>query len=233
MTFDTIMNQLKSLGTEQNRNIYRNHGCDIDMYGVSVANLKQVLKPIKRNQELGKQFFLSSNADAIYLSQWMVDPHQLTTEEVESRVLLSHYYMLIETAIPMILAKDKELSEQYLHRWLSHSESRFRQAAYSLFSLLVSIYPNEELDLAWIERLLWNILEVIHEEDNRVRYTMNQFIISVGAAIPSLYELAFRIAQQIGVVEVSMGNTACKVPYAPDYLNKIKSMNRIGQKRKR
>jgi hypothetical protein len=35
-----------------------------------------------------------------------------------------------------------------------------------------------------------------------------------------------------GLVEVDMGNTACKVPFAPDYIQKVKDRGTIGKKRK-
>ena len=34
------------------------------------------------------------------------------------------------------------------------------------------------------------------------------------------------------IVDVDMGDTACKVPNATDYIAKIESMNRVGKKRK-
>lgn len=37
---------------------------------------------------------------------------------------------------------------------------------------------------------------------------------------------------KIGRVEVDMGNTACQVPYAPDYIQKIRERGALGKKRK-
>ena len=52
MTYNEVMKELKSLGTEQNRKIYKRHGADLDMFGVSMADLKKVLKHIKKDKEL-------------------------------------------------------------------------------------------------------------------------------------------------------------------------------------
>jgi hypothetical protein len=41
-----------------------------------------------------------------------------------------------------------------------------------------------------------------------------------------------KAAKNIGKVEVFMGKTACKVPEVVPYLEKIKSMNRIGKKKR-
>ena len=39
-------------------------------------------------------------------------------------------------------------------------------------------------------------------------------------------------ALKIGKVSVDVGDTACKIPYAPDYIEKIKKRGTIGKKRK-
>ncbi len=61
---------------------------------------------------------------------------------------------------------------------------------------------------------------------------MNGFVIAVGTYIASLTNKATAIAEKIGKVEVDMGGTACKVPDAPDYIQKVKDKDRIGKKRK-
>jgi hypothetical protein len=67
---------------------------------------------------------------------------------------------------------------------------------------------------------------------NRVRYTMNCFIISVGSYVKPLLKQAKAAAQKAGAVEVDMGETACKVPLATEYIEKVEALGRIGQKRK-
>ncbi len=47
-----------------------------------------------------------------------------------------------------------------------------------------------------------------------------------------LHDEAMKVAETIGKVQVNMGNTACKVPLAVPYIEKIASRNKIGVKRK-
>ena len=61
---------------------------------------------------------------------------------------------------------------------------------------------------------------------------MNGFVISVGAYVKPLLKQAKRVAKTIGTVSVDMGDTACKVPLATEYIEKIEKMGRIGKKRK-
>ena len=39
-------------------------------------------------------------------------------------------------------------------------------------------------------------------------------------------------AESIGKVDVDMGGTSCKVPFAPEYIDKVVKMGRLGKKRK-
>ena len=61
---------------------------------------------------------------------------------------------------------------------------------------------------------------------------MNGFVIAVGSYCPDLLSEAKKTAKKIGRVDVEMGGTACKVPFAPEYIEKIEKMGRIGKKRK-
>jgi hypothetical protein len=61
---------------------------------------------------------------------------------------------------------------------------------------------------------------------------MNGFVIAVGCYVQALTELARKTAQRIGEVSVDMGDTACKVPFAPEYIQKVQDRGTIGKKRK-
>jgi hypothetical protein len=77
-----------------------------------------------------------------------------------------------------------------------------------------------------------HVVQHIHEAPNDVRYTMNGFIIAVGSYVKPLLKQAKRAASAIGAVSVNMGDTACKVPLASAYIEKIEAAGRVGKKRK-
>jgi hypothetical protein len=58
------------------------------------------------------------------------------------------------------------------------------------------------------------------------------FVISVGGYVKPLLKQAKAAARQIGTVSVDMGDTACKVPLATAYIEKMEAAGRIGKKRK-
>ena len=61
---------------------------------------------------------------------------------------------------------------------------------------------------------------------------MNGFVISVGSYLQDLNPEARNAADAIGKVSVNLGNTACKVPFAPDYIQKVMARGSVGKKRK-
>ena len=61
---------------------------------------------------------------------------------------------------------------------------------------------------------------------------MNSFVISAGSYVQELNELAKQTARKMGKVEVDMGDTACKVPDALVYIEKVEGKNAVGKKRK-
>ena len=103
---------------------------------------------------------------------------------------------------------------------------------WAMMSSLVGIKDDAELDLAELKRLLLRVQKTFPKEQNRVRNAMNGFVIAVGTYVQPLSDFALQTAQKIGEVSVDVGDTSCKVPYAPDYIEKVKKRGAIGKKRK-
>jgi hypothetical protein len=62
---------------------------------------------------------------------------------------------------------------------------------------------------------------------------MNNFIIAIGTFIEPLNKEAVAIAQKVGLVSIDKNGTACKVPNAVEYLQKVASKGVIGKKKKK
>jgi hypothetical protein len=97
---------------------------------------------------------------------------------------------------------------------------------------MVSMRPDDALDHAEIEGLLAFVVQNIDGAKNRVRHSMNGFVIAVGSYVEPLNAKAKAAARKLGAVTVDMGDTACKVPLATAYIEKIEAMGRVGQKKK-
>ncbi|WP_219839019.1 DNA alkylation repair protein [Paenibacillus sp. R14(2021)] len=231
MTYEEVMQQLASMGSEQTKKTFINHGALEPLYGVKVGDLKKLVKQVKKDQALALSLYDSGVSDAMYLAGLTVNPSGITKEQLREWARRANWYMLAEYTVAG-LAAESPFGRELAMEWISSPDEMTATCGWSTYANLVSIKPDDELDYGEIRALLHEASTRIHEERNRVRYTMNGFIISVAGYVKVLHEEAKEAAQRIGKVQVNMGNTACKVPLATDYIAKMAAMDRIGKKRK-
>jgi 3-methyladenine DNA glycosylase AlkD len=231
MTYEEIMQKLEELGSEQTKQIYMNHGVREPYFGVKIGDLKKLVKYVKKNHELALTLFDSGNHDAMYLAGLSVNPKLISKETLQEWGKQAYWYMVAEYTVAQVAAESNYALE-LAREWMKSVEEMVAVCGWSTYSNYLSITPDEKLDIAEIKNLLVQVKNTIHDERNRVRYVMNGFVISVGTYVPELTEEAKQVADLIGKVHVDVGNTACKVPLATEYIKKVEAKNRVGMKRK-
>mgnify|MGYP006287003063 CR=1 FL=1 len=220
MTRDEIMQQLEDFGNDGTKRVYMNHGAKEPLFGVKVGDLKKVLKKTRTNHELALQLYETGNSDAMYLAALMADENKITKEKLQEWIRQANWYMLSEHAVSA-LAAESPYALELARDWMKSDEEMIKAAGWAVYAGFISLKDESELDLQEVEKLLDHVGDNIHRAKNRVRYTMNGFVISVGGYVPTLSENAKEISKKIGKVSVNLGNTACKVPFAPDYIEKM------------
>jgi len=209
------------------------HGIPEDrMYGVKVADLKVIAKGIKGQQSLALELFGTGNIDAMYLAGLVADGRKMSKRELNAWVRGARGLSTIsEYTVPWVAVESPYARELAL-RWIVAGDESTAASGWCTYTGIVATTPDGALDLAEIERLLAQVVAGIDTAPNRVRYTMNGFVIAVGAYVEPLFDQAKQAAASLGRVSVEMGQTACKVPVALAYIEKIESMQRVGKKRK-
>jgi 3-methyladenine DNA glycosylase AlkD len=227
------MAELKKRGTEKTRKIYARHGMATDnMFGVSVADLKIIAKTIKGQQALASELYATGNLDAMYLAGMVADGSQMPPKQLHEWVASAeNLQMIAEYTVPWVTVENPHARELAM-QWIKSKKEQVASSGWSTYSGLVATKPNDTLDLAEIESLLGAVVREIKSAKNRVRYTMNGFVIAVGSYVKPLAKQAKAAARQIGVVSVDLGDTACNVPLATACIEKIEAAGRVGQKRK-
>lgn len=231
MTLEEIMQKLEELGSEQTKLIYNNHGVKEPYFGVKIGDLKKLVKYVKKDHELALKLYDSGNHDAMYLAGLSVNPKLISKETLRKWAKNAYWYMIAEYTVAQVAA-ESDFAIELAREWMKSEEEMIAVCGWSTYSNYLSITPDEKLDLTEISALLNLVKNSIHGERNRVRYVMNGFVISVGAYVMELSEEAKQVAEYIGKVHVDVGNTACKVPLATEYIKKIEVKNRVGMKRK-
>ena len=231
-TVAAVLKELKSLGSESTRKIFARHGADPErMYGVKGADLKQVLKKIKGDQELALGLYASGNYDAMYLAGLAADGGAMTKKALQDWARQATWQMIAEYSVPGVAAESPH-GPALATKWIDAKKEHVASCGWATWAALVSVLPDDELDLDRLEALLERVEEELPGAPNRVRYTMNGFVIAVGSYVKPLVPRAKATARRLGKVEVDMNGTACKVPLASDYILKVEKAKRTGKKRK-
>ena len=232
-TLASVMAELKKKGTEKTRKIYARHGMATEnMFGVSMADLKVIAKTIKGQQALACELYETGNLDAMYLAGMVADGSQMTKQQLNAWAEgAANLQMIAEYTVPWVTVENPH-GRDLAMQWIKSKKEHVASSGWCSYSGLLATKPNEDLNFAEIEKLLETVVNGIKEPRNRVRYTMNGFVISVGAYVKPLWKQAKAAAKQIGAVSVDVGDTACKVPLATAYIEKIEAAGRAGQKRK-
>lgn len=225
-----ILASLQALGTESVRRIYERHGAEGPLYGVKVGDMKPLLKRLRGQTAVHKTLFESGVADAQYLVGLAANGAQLDVATLQRWVRMQRFYLISEYALPWLAAEHPE-GWQLALGWLDDPLDHVQAAGWSTLAVLCQWLPDSKLDPTSILGLLQRVQAQIGGAGNRTRYAMNGFVIAAGSGVAALFAPALEIASAVGVVRVDLGQTACKVPFAPEYLNKIQAMGRVGKKR--
>lgn len=231
MTAAEIVKQLKPLGSEGYKKILRNHGVQEPFFGVKIEELKKIQKLVKQDYQLALDLYDTGIYDARYLAGLIADDLKMTKKDLRHWLETANCAALCDYTVAWVAAGSKHGRELALE-WIDSKTERVATCGWQTLCGLVSIKDDAELDLAELKKLLQRVQKTIHTAPNNVRYAMNSFVISVGSYVKSLTELALQVATKIGPVSVDMGNTACKVPLAREYIQKVQKRGSIGKKRK-
>lgn len=231
MQLNDVLAELKSLGSESIKKVLLNHGAKEPFWGVKIGDMKPLVKKLKNNQELAMQLYDTGISDAMYMAGLVAHGSKMTKAELQKWLTNASWHMISEYTVPWV-ASESKYGEELALEWIESDDEAIASAGWATLAALVTTKPDSELDLNLYKNLLHRVETTIHQSANRVRYTMNNFVIALGASVSSLTEKAMAIGLKNGKIQVNVGNTACKVPYAPDYIQKIMDMGKIGVKKK-
>lgn len=197
MTLQEIMEKLKELGTEQTKKTFIRHGATEPIFGVKVGDLKKLVKHVKKDQELALSLYETGNYDAMYLAGLTVDPKLVSKELLQKWVKQAYCYGLSEYTVAGVAAESNYALE-LAREWIESDSETIATSGWSTYTNYLSITPDEKLDVEEIRQLLNRIETTIHQEKNRVRYTMNNFVIAVGTFVKALNKEAYEVGGKIG-----------------------------------
>lgn len=221
MTLEEAMSMLEASGSEQTRKIYRKHGALEPLFGVNYSTLKPLMKRIGVDHELACALWETGNHDARNLAVKVVDPAQMSSEDLDRWALdpkagMFHSYMAQ-------LITETSLARTKADAWLSSPADRinFERERTAGWALISAMAMNDiTTPDAWFAERLAEIETFIHTAPNAEREAMNHAVISIGCHNTDLRIAARDAAVRIGKVAIDHGDTACKTPEAVGYIEK-------------
>ncbi len=231
MTAKEILAELKPLGSDGYKRVIFNHGVKDPCFGVKISELQKIRKRIKMDYQLALDLYDTGNYDAMYLAGLIADDARMTKKDLQRWVAKAYCKPLCGATVAWVAAGSSHGWELALE-WIDSKSPLIAAAGWGTLESLVSIKDDSELSLSELKRLLQRIQKTIHQAPDTVRRPMNSFVIAVGSYVKSLTDIALEIGEKIGPVTADMGNTACQMPFAPDYIRKVQKRGTIGKKRK-
>ena len=231
MTAQEVVEELKTLGKPSIKKVLINHGAREPFFGVSVEDLKKLQKRIRKDHSMALELYETGISDAMYLAGLIVDDARMSKPDLNRWVKAAYWSMLSESTVPWVASEGPHGWEMGLE-WIESKTETIAAAGWSTLGCVLKIKPDAELDLAKTGELLERVASSIHDQPNRVRLQMNGFVIDAGSYVAALTERALEASDRIGLVKVNMGETACKVPGAREYIEKVRAAGKLGKKRK-
>jgi 3-methyladenine DNA glycosylase AlkD len=231
MTVTDIMTELQSKGSDSIRTLLLKHGIKEPLFGVKIEHLKIIQKKVKKDYQLAKDLYATGNADAMYLAGLIADDPQMTIADLQTWVRQAVSQNISEYTVPWVAAGSPHGYELAL-QWIDSPDEHIAAAGWATLGNIVALRPDTALDMPALKALLARVITTIAAVDDRVRMTMNGFIIALGSYVTALSDDAIAAAKKIGTVIVDMHGRACKVPDAVAYIEKAKGKGTLGKKKK-
>ena len=231
MTAAQIIKEIESLGTPSYKKVLLNHGVREPVFGVKIEHLKKIQKRVGKDHALALGLYETGIYDAQYLAGLIADETRMTAKDLRRWLATANCATLCATAVAWVAAESQHGMALALE-WIDSKDPTAATTGWTTLAALVGVRQDADLDLPGLKRLLARVGRTIHEQPDKVRYAMNGFVIAVGTYVEALSDLAEKTGVAIGPVSVDMGDTECKVPYAPAYIQKVRDRGAVGRKRK-
>ena len=231
MTAKQVMKSLADYGNEGTKRVYISHGASEPLFGVKIGDMKKLLKKVGKRYELAKELYDTVNADARYFAALCADETRMTKAVMRKWARQADWHMLSEYAVAQLISETKQGWDLGLE-FIDAKKETVACCGWSTLSNWLSFRPAAEIDVGQVEALLKRLEDTIHDQPNRLRFTMCNFVVAAGAFVPEVTKQCLAIGKRLKNLEVAPVKKGCSIPEIVEDLSKIQKMGRIGKKRK-
>ncbi|WP_424237549.1 DNA alkylation repair protein [Bhargavaea ginsengi] len=231
MDFETVMQELESLGKERTKKIYLSNGAHEPLFGVATGAMKPMSKKIKINQSLAEELYATGNYDAMYFAGVIADPKTMTEADFDRWIDAAYFYMLSDYVVAVTLS-ESPLAQEIADKWIASGEELKMSAGWSCYCWLLGSRKDDEFSESKLSGMLEAVKKGIHDAPERTKSAMNNFLYTVGISYSPLSEQALETAREVGTVELKRPNKKSSFLNASENIQKDLDKGRLGFKRR-
>ncbi len=231
MLAQELLDEIKPLGSDSYKRVIFKYGVQEPCFGVKIGDMQKIVKRVKKDYQLALDLYDTGVYDAMYLAGLIADDTKMTRKDLEHWVAKAYCRPLCGWTVAWVAAGSPHGWDLAVE-WIDAKRSLTAMAGWATLGSLVGITEDDRLDLVGLKKLLQRVQKSIAKEPDEVRYHMNAFVIAVGCYVKPLTDVSIEIGTKIGPITADLGDNDCKVPFAPDYIEKVQTRGTIGKKRK-
>lgn len=197
----SILDELRCLGTEPTRAVYRHQGVAGETLGVSFAALARLGKRIKRDHGLALGLWGTGVHEARVLATMIADPAQLDDRTVDSWVRDLDSGALADAFGKLVAASP--LARTRMERWAAAKGEWAGCTGWNLVRLLAA--NDRDLPDAVFDPYVARIERDVRFARRRVREAMLSALGAIAQRGPALQASAAAVTHRIGQIEVDEG----------------------------
>lgn len=230
---EIIIDELQSLGDEKTKLKYIKDGCDTEVFGVKVGDLKKLVKKYKihNDSKLAVELIETQNFDAMYLGFLIMKPSEIDKELFVSWSTYTKYYRIMIHSLAYGMAEHSEY-QWFIDYFKNGTEDYQHAIYYAILAGRVVIDPEFDNDL--LKETAYYIKDHINSlEYQRMPMTkveMHSLIGYIGMQVESLSTEMIALAEQFQPsFEVDINR---RIGNNVGFIKSCIDRNTIGKKRK-
>lgn len=217
------------MGDENTKRTLGKHGAREPFFGVKVAELKKIVKRVKKDHGLSLDLFDTGNSDAMYLAGLIADEKKISKDELRHWADKAYWHMLSVYTVAWVAAESPhgwELGQE----WIDSDRENIACTGWSTLANWVLIRPDTALDLQGLKALTERAAGRYQSAPKAVRATIVAFLQTVGVSVTPLEVAAAEAGRQIR--QENAEGAADASTDIGSYIEKIRQKGRLGQKKK-
>lgn len=163
---DDIMSKLELLGNERTKKSYMKNGVLEPVFGVTVKDLKTILKEYKYNQVIANLLFETGNYDAMYLAGMMANIEEMSEIDFDNWIKKAYCYMISDYIVAISLAESK-LAFAIANKWIESKNEFEKSAGWSCYVAMIGNRKDEEFSIEDIKKKLEYIEKILINDDSK------------------------------------------------------------------